>query len=161
MPGDKSQQRPPSEYDIRLTSDMELIKAIITHEDIKDTLLRNAELDELRNPIIKNVGFYVFYLRKRIAGIAVFLDMSKELCRPDAYLVDVGIFKEFRRKHGAIFGKFMLSIFYRYKPNAKIYAIIDKTNRPSFYYAKYCGFVKKGSDNDNYYLEVDDNGRRR
>lgn len=144
---------------VKKTKNIEDIKTLILHEDIKGTLLTESNKNYENDLDEDKTHFYIFYRNKEAVGFAALLDISCAFGEDGIYCADVGLLKKARGKMGFSLGKMALKKIFDTLDCESVYAIVKRSNSPSFVYAKHLGFSLKAEDEDYYYLEVNKDGR--
>ncbi len=140
------------------TKDLDSILNMTRHKDIHRGLICIENKNNEKSFLDKTVKCFLLKDEGRNVGICVILDLSSAFSENGIFCLDLGIIKEYRGRRGFKLGKILFKIIFEEEKCKKLYAIINKKNKPSLFYALHYGFKIKGTDRMNYYLEVTKNG---
>lgn len=150
---------PDSCLNVIETRDFETIKTLLSNKHIYPGLVSIKYLaileDAEKHLDHKSAIYYLLKYGEKDVGFCAILDFFDKFNQPGYYGVDIGILKEFRGKIGYQLARNAYEKFMKdYRPN-KLFALVRKDNRPSFFFSKNIGFQIFNEDNDYYYLEAE------
>lgn len=139
--------------DIIKTKDSELIKNILSIEEIKDAFPPWEEFKNEENNFGKTIIFYVMNVDNNVAGLGLFLDFSKESGYPGTFTIDVGILPEYRGKIGTKLQRIGILKFIKEFKCKSLLASINKENRAAILNAMWLGFKNIGGKDNKIYMK--------
>lgn len=141
---------------IKRTYDIELLKSLIYHQDIVQTLLDRTVISIEEILTDPNKQHYVYYFNDFPIGIVSFLNFTHLEDSPNTYFVDIGVMKLYRGKIALELTRKMLDMFYLQNDVFRLLCIVKKTHAGCVFFCKKLGFRIIEKDDEYFLLEVKD-----
>lgn len=135
------------------TKDSELIKNILSIEEIKNAFPPWEEFKNEESNFGKTIIFYVMNVDDDIAGLGLFLDFSKESGEEGIFTIDVGILSKYRGKIGIKLQRMGILKFMKEFNCKSLLATIDKKNIAALINARWIGFKNIGGKENKIYMK--------
>jgi len=142
-------------FHVESVKDKEILKKLISHEDIIDGFTDANRLDKYISDLGEDHKCYLLIYKHEVAGVGICLNLEKSMNLKEIYVVDIGFFKEYRGKIALKLSKLALKKFFKENKCKKLISLIYEHNKKALLNAKWCGFKHCSTHNNRYYLEYE------